>query len=139
MLLECFWEYTLFWGPENHKLQPEDGFHDPGDDGKSLSPPSVHSHPPALPAGPMETSMSLLACGASQHPAVAVHCLHTVSKKDVTGEEGVSILKWDRKQGRGRLLPSESKWCDQYSRMSRWVSRSLVHHDVLSWKSATAW
>lgn len=63
--------------------------------------------------------MSVLAYGASQHPAVAVHCLHTVSKKDVTGEDAVSLLKWDRKQGRSHLLPSESKWCDQHSCMRR--------------------
>lgn len=103
------------------------------------APPHVHSHPPALPAGPMEVSMSVLACGASQHPAVTVHCLHTVSKKDAAGEDDVSILKWDRKQGRGHLSPSK---VNDVTSTHVWVGGfpwSLFHQDVLSWKSATAW
>lgn len=70
---------------------------------ESPRPPPLHSHPPALPAGRMEMGMSELACGTVQHPAAEAQCLSTINKSDVTAGEAVSILKWDRKQGRGSL------------------------------------
>lgn len=94
----CVWEYIIFWDSENHKLQPENGFHDPRECGKSQSPPSVHFHQPALPAGPLRISMSPLACvlGTCIPKQFSTHLWKfsismTINKNNVIIERGIKM------------------------------------------------